>query len=60
MAMALGSHRIRMYNVGLKGKQQKGKLHATCLPLVMPAPGVEQPVSRSIFVVTQEKDTLVN
>lgn len=58
--MALGSYRIRMYNVGPKGKQQKGKLHAICLPLVPPAPAVEQPATRSIFVVTQQKDTLVN
>jgi hypothetical protein len=58
--MSLGSHRIRMYNVGPKGKQQKGKLHAICLQLVVPAPVVEQPVSRTVLVVTQEKDSLAN
>lgn len=58
--MSLGSHPIRMYNVGPKGKQQKGKLHAICLPLGLPAPVVEQPVSRTVLVVTQEKDSLAN
>jgi hypothetical protein len=58
--MALGSHRIRMYNVGPKGKQQKGKLQAICLPLVLPAPVVQPPAVRSIFVLSNEKDTLKN
>jgi hypothetical protein len=58
--MSLGSHRIRMYNVGPKGKQQKGKLQAICLPLVLPAPVVQSPAVRSIFVLSKKKDTLEN
>jgi hypothetical protein len=53
--MALGSHRIRMYNIGPKGKQHKGKLRAICLPLVPPASVVLSPSMRSIFVLSKEK-----
>lgn len=55
--MSFGSDVIRTYNVGPKGKMQRGKLHAICLPLVLP---VASPVEPSIIVVAQEKDTLAN
>ncbi|GHJ83600.1 hypothetical protein NliqN6_0002 [Naganishia liquefaciens] len=35
-SMSLGSHPLQMYNVGPRGRLQKGKLHAICLPLVLP------------------------
>jgi hypothetical protein len=57
--MQLGPCRITMYNVDPKGKQQKGKLHAICLPLVMPAPKAVFPNMRSLLFVAQEKDTLL-
>lgn len=50
--MALGSYRISMYNVGPKGKQQKGKLHTICLPLLTLVPIANAPVPRCILVVT--------
>ena len=57
--MSNGDHRIQMYNVGPKGKMQKVKLHAICLPLVLPeqrAPAVP----RSSLAIAQEKNRFSN
>ncbi|KAJ9111765.1 hypothetical protein QFC22_006424 [Naganishia vaughanmartiniae] len=55
----LGPCRIPMYNVGPKGKQQKGKLHVICLRLLLPTADASEPPMRSLFVIAQEKDTLL-